>query len=101
MDLAPLQELAAQQAAARDAARSYAARVRTEFGSRLDWIRLFGSLARGDWMGPDESDVDIAVVLKEEAAEDAPRLVRLAHEEMLASGFVISPRVFSSDGFRR
>jgi hypothetical protein len=24
-----------------------------------------------------------------------------AHEEMLASGFVISPRVFSSDGFRR
>lgn len=101
MDLAALHELAAQQAAARAAARSYAARVREEFGPRVDWIRLFGSLARGDWMGPDESDVDIAVVLKDRSGGDASRLVRQATAEMLARGFVISPRVFSPDEFRQ
>ncbi len=101
MNLAPLRELAAQQAAARAAAQAYAARVRAEFGPRVDWIRLYGSLARGDWMGPDESDVDIAVALRDKSDPDAHRLVRLGTEEMLASGFVISPRVFSSDEFHR
>jgi len=101
MDLASIQRLAAQQDAARDAARSYAARVRSEFGTRVNWIKLFGSLARGDWMGPDESDVDVAVVLHGRTDEDSERSVRLATDEMLASGFVISPRVFSTDEFLR
>lgn len=101
MDLASIQRLPAQQDAAREAARSYAARVRREFGAKVNWITLFGSLARGDWMGPDESDVDIAVVLHAQSAGDTERVVRLATDEMLASGFVISPRVFSTEEFRR
>lgn len=95
MNLAGLQDLAAQQAAARAAARSLAERVRAELGARVAWIRLFGSLARGDWMGADESDVDIAFVLHERVPGDVDRIIRLGTESLLANGFVVSPHIMT------
>jgi predicted nucleotidyltransferase len=100
MDLAALKELAAQQQAARNAAAHYAGRIRTDLGSRVQWIRLYGSLARGDWMGPDESDVDVAIVVEGKTAADINRIIRLGTDEMLRTGFVFSPRVFTPEEFQ-
>jgi predicted nucleotidyltransferase len=99
MSLAEIRQLAADQAAARVAAEGFAAQLRKAFGDRLAWIRLYGSLARGDWMGPDESDVDIAVVLQDRVDADIAPVVDLATKQMLTSGFVISPLVFSPREF--
>lgn len=101
MDLQPLQELARQQAAALTSARDYAGRVRESLIDRIEWIRLFGSLARGDWMGPDESDVDIAVVVRGKTDGDVARIVSLANGQMLRDGFVFSPKVFGPEEFQR
>lgn len=99
MDLAALRTLAAQQADALDASRRFAERVRTELGPRVAWIRLFGSLARGDWMGPDDSDVDIAVALHDRTDADVNRIIHLCTESLLAHGFVISPQILTPDEF--
>ena len=101
MNLVALRELATQQAAARAAAGALAARVRAEFGERVEWIRLFGSLARGDWMGPDESDVDVAIVVRERVDADVARIVRLASQQLWKDGFVFSARIFSPAEFQR
>jgi predicted nucleotidyltransferase len=101
MDLRPLQELADQQTAARESACDYARRVRAALGERLAWIRLYGSLARGDWMGPDESDVDVAVVIREKADADVRLVLSLASAQLYRDGFVFSPRVFSPEEFQR
>jgi predicted nucleotidyltransferase len=99
MSLAELRQLAADQAAARVAAKAFAAQVRETFGDRVGWIRLYGSLARGDWMGPDESDVDIAVVLQGRTDADIASVADLATRQMLLGGFVISPMLFSPAEF--
>lgn len=101
MDLRPLQELADQQAAARESTRDFARRVREALGERIEWIRLYGSLARGDWMGPDESDVDVAVVVREKTEADVRLVLSLAGEQLLRDGFVFSPRVFAPEEFQR
>lgn len=100
MNLAALHELAAQQASARKAAQALADRVRGEFGDRIEWIRLYGSLVRGDWMGPDESDVDVAFVVHQRTRDDEARIIRLSSEQLWQSGFVFSPRVFSPEEFQ-
>jgi predicted nucleotidyltransferase len=99
MNLAELQELAAQQRAARQAAADFASVVRRALGRRVEWIRLYGSLARGDWMGPDESDIDVAIVLRERSDEDVDRIIRLTTEHLTKSGLVFSPRVFTAEEF--
>jgi len=99
MSLAEIRQLAADQTAARAAAEGFAVLAREAFGDRIAWIRLYGSLARGDWMGPDESDVDIAVVLRDRTDADIALVVNLATRQMLNSGFVISPMLFSPAEF--
>ena len=99
MNLTALQSLAAQQRAAREAARTFADSVRAGMGPRIEWIRVFGSLARGDWMGADESDIDVAVVVRDMTGEDARQIVRQASAQTWKSGFVISPKVFSPAEF--
>jgi predicted nucleotidyltransferase len=99
MDLAVLHELAAQQAAAREAAAELARRLRGEFGDRLVWVRLFGSLARGDWLGADESDVDVAIVIRDKRNADIDQIIHLASDHLLRSGFVFSPRIFTPEEF--
>ena len=100
MNLTAIQELAAQQTAARAAAQRFADDVRREFGDRVQWIRLYGSLARGDWMGPDESDVDVAIVLRDKAEVDVSRIIHLTTEHLLRTGFVFSPRVMTPQEFQ-
>lgn len=81
------------------AAAHFAAKVRREFGRRVTEIRLFGSLARGDWRGPDESDVDVAVLVKGCTRPDEMRLVELAGEVSREHGLVVAPRGFSPEEF--
>jgi predicted nucleotidyltransferase len=99
MDLAVLHELAAQQAAARAAGAEFASRLRGEFAERLVWVRLYGSLARGDWLGADESDVDVAIVIREKSNADIDRIIHLASDQLLRSGYVFSPRIFTPEEF--
>lgn len=101
MNLTALQELAAQQTSARASAQRFADDVRRAFGDRVHWIRLYGSLARGDWMGPDESDVDVAIVLRDKTAEDVSRIIHLTTEHLLRTGFVFSPQIFSPVEFQQ
>lgn len=95
-------ELAEWQACARAAAAAFAGAMRAEFGPRVRWIRLYGSLARGDWAGPDESDIDLAVVLDRREPADERRMIALAgavsrtHDDL-----VLSPRVFAEAEFAR
>ncbi len=95
-------ELAEWQARARAAAAALAAAVRAEFGARVSWIRLYGSLARGDWAGPDESDIDLAVVLDRREPADEGRIFALAGAVSRAhDDLVLSPRVFAAAEFAR
>lgn len=50
-------------------------------------------------MGPNESDVDIAAVLWKRTDADIAQVSDLATRQMLLSGFVISPRLFSPAEF--
>jgi len=99
MLLAEAALFAQQQAAGRVAAADFAAKVRREFGSRVTELRLFGSLARGDWLGPDESDIDVAVLLKGCARADEMRLVELAGQVSREHELVVAPRGFSPEEF--
>ena len=100
MSLAEYQRLADEQAAARDAAQRFADQVRKTLGTdRVVWIRLYGSLARGDWRGADESDVDVAIVLEGRTGDDDRAIGVLAHQELMTSFFVISPKIFSPAQF--
>lgn len=95
-------ELAEWQRRARMAADAFAAAVRAEFASRVRWIRLYGSLSRGDWAGPDDSDIDVAIVLDRCEHSDLDRAIAIAsrvasrHDEL-----VLSPRVFAEADFNR
>lgn len=85
---------------ARAAAAAFAAAARAEFAGRVRWIRLYGSLARGDWAGPDDSDIDLAVVLDRREPSDLGRLVSIAAQVAAAHGdLVLSPRVFAEAEF--
>lgn len=101
MIIAEATHLAAEQAKARLAAADYATAVRARMGERVRWIRLFGSLARGDWLGPEESDVDVAVVVDRREFREEMDLVDLATRVGWKHGLAISPKVFSADEFER
>lgn len=93
-------ELEEWQRTARAAAAAFAAATRADFAGRVRWIRLYGSLARGDWAGPDDSDIDLAVVLDRREPADLARIVALATRVAARHGdLVLSPRVFAEDEF--
>lgn len=58
-------------------------------------IRLFGSLARGDWLGPDESDIDVAILVDHREFQEEMALVDLATRVGWKYAVTVSPRVFS------
>lgn len=70
-------------------------------GPRVSWIRLFGSLARGDWLGPEESDVDVVVMVDRREFREEMELVDLATRVGWKHGLTISPKVFSIEEFER
>ena len=101
MILSDAEILAGEQARARQAAAEYASAVRARLGPRVRWIRLFGSLARGDWLGPDESDVDVAVEVDRREFREEMELVDLATRVSLKHAIAINPKVFSTEEFAR
>jgi predicted nucleotidyltransferase len=77
-------------------------RLRGRFGPRIVKLALFGSRARGDFH--EESDIDVAVVLRDPVTPaERSEVVRLAAEIAVdAPTFVdLSPRVLSEDEHRR
>ena len=99
MILTDAEQLATEQAQARQAATEYALAVRARLGTRVRWIRLFGSLARGDWLGPDDSDVDVAVEVDRREFREEMELVDLATRVSLKYAVAITPKVFSTEEF--
>lgn len=66
-------------------------RIRAILGAELVGLKLFGSKARGD-SAPD-SDIDVAVVVKEASTRVWDRVLDVAFEVNLAHDVYISPRV--------
>ena len=93
------QRLLEQQTQARAVASGYALAVREMFGTRVRWIRLFGSLARGDWLGPEEADIDVAIVVDRRVFAEEMKLVDLASRLGWKHSVVLSPRIFSEEEF--
>lgn len=72
------------------------------YGDRLEAIILFGSRARGD--SRDDSDVDLAVVLKGQADDplaEADRIMDAVFVPSMDAGRVIQPLVLSDREFAR
>jgi predicted nucleotidyltransferase len=62
----------------------------------------YGSLARGDWVGPDDSDIDLAIVLDRREQADCGRVIALASRVASAQDeLALSPRVFAEAEFSR
>lgn len=70
----------------RRALEEFVDKVMSRYGSGIDEIILFGSVARGDFH--DESDIDVLVIGEGVRTLD---LVRVAHEVLLKYGEVIVP----------
>jgi hypothetical protein len=51
-------------------------------------------------MGPDESDVDLAVTVRDRTETDVQLVRELASERLYRDGFVLSPRVFTPEEFQ-
>jgi len=79
--------------------QKYVALLRSQLAGRLHSVQLFGSAARGDMWGPDQtfhSDIDVLVVTREPLAdEEAEALVNETYPLYLECGRQISPQFFS------
>jgi predicted nucleotidyltransferase len=71
----------------------------TRFADNYLYSCLFGSKARGDF-GKD-SDLDVAVVLKQVDFVTKCLVIDIAYEELLKTDVEISPLVFSQDEYER
>jgi hypothetical protein len=86
----------------RAALQELVARLRDRFGPRITKLAVFGSRARGDFH--DDSDIDVAVVLRDPVTPaERSEVVRLAAKIAAdAPTYVdLSPRVLSEDEHRR
>lgn len=84
------------------AAAAFVERARTAFGSLISDLYVFGSTARGDTRGL-ASDVDVLVVLDEDANTDAvaDRLRDHAYDVMLEYGPVVELHLLSRREFEQ
>jgi predicted nucleotidyltransferase len=81
----------------RDALAAYARRLAARFGSRLRFVLLFGSWARGE--AREDSDVDVAVVVEELTRDEWRDAVGDAAEVEFAMQTTLSPFVVSGEHF--
>lgn len=86
-----------RQSARSEALHEFAARVRSELGSQLVDVRLFGSVARGD-ARPD-SDIDVLLVVQPHAERRRleNQVIDIAFDVNLTHDVYISPRVVTPE----
>lgn len=66
-----------------------------KFGDNIIELRLFGSRARGE--GHEESDLDVAVIVKKESGRLRRHIYDIAADILLSDSINISPLVFSKE----
>lgn len=81
----------------RDKVSEFKGRLIEQFDGEILDLILFGSRARGE--GHEESDIDVAVLVKEESGELRRNIYDIAAEIYLESDINISPLVMSKDRF--
>ncbi len=81
----------------REVAEAFARDVRRLLGDNVVDVILFGSVARGE--AKEESDVDILVIVKENAWESQKKLADLVVDYLLKYGIYVSPKVMSIEEF--
>jgi predicted nucleotidyltransferase len=82
-----------------DSAHDFADRLRARFGSRVLWVRLYGSQARGE--AGEESDVDVLAVVRDLSWRDKNDAIDLGCDVSLARGLHLSPVVMAEADFER
>ncbi len=82
-----------------DTVHEFAARLRARFGARVQWVRLYGSHARGD--ATEQSDVDVLAVVRELSWHEKGEAIDLAFEVSMACGLHVSPVVMAETDFER
>jgi predicted nucleotidyltransferase len=85
--------------AAFDAAHEFAERLRALFGARVEWVRLYGSQARGE--AREESDVDVLAVVRDLSWKEKIAAIELGCDVSLARTLHISPVVMATADFDR
>ena len=86
-------------AAERTALEDYLQKVEGRYASRIQRIVLFGSRVRGE--GNEDSDIDLAIILKKEDRHLFRELIDMATEIRLATEIRVSPLVFSEEEFQK
>ena len=81
------------------AARQFAAALRRRYGDALVDVRLFGSCARGEMR--EDSDVDVAVVLRVVDGRTKRDVIDLAASIGLEHDVLLSPTVLDRETFQR
>jgi predicted nucleotidyltransferase len=81
------------------AAKDFADRLRSRFGSRVVWVRLYGSNARGD--ATEDSDVDVLAVIHGLDWREKVEAMDMAFDVGWARGLHLSPMVVSDAEFDR
>ncbi len=79
--------------------KTFLHRIEAEMGDQLLAVYLFGSRARGD--AQPDSDIDLAVLLKESTPEIRKAIHYLAADVWLENGLFISTRVWSQSHWQR
>ncbi|MYH30199.1 MAG: nucleotidyltransferase domain-containing protein [Acidobacteria bacterium] len=83
----------------RRAARRFAGALRERYGEALVDVRLFGSCARGEMR--EDSDVDVAVVLRAVDRRTKRDVIDLASSIGLEHDVLLSPTVLDQETFER
>jgi predicted nucleotidyltransferase len=79
----------------RQAAELYRDLLRERFGARLLRVTVFGSRARGDH--EPESDVDVAVVVRDLTEAERDAVIEIALDAWRRSGSQLAPLVWSEE----
>ena len=77
----------------------YVRKLNKEMGEQVVSVILFGSRARGD--AHFDSDLDLAIIIKQDDFDTQTKIRDLAAETWLENGLYISTRVWSQDHWHR